>query len=73
VVKKPNESVFFINTLKAMFGIFKKKSKAQKLQSKYESLLKEAFQISHKNRAASDAKVAEAQEVLKELEALDKK
>jgi hypothetical protein len=56
-----------------MFGIFKKKSKIQQLQSKYEGLLKEAFELSHKNRSASDAKIAEAQEVLKEMEALDKK
>jgi len=53
-----------------MFGLFKKKSPAQKLQAKYEKLIQEAFELSTKNRTLSDQKQAEAQEVLKEIDAL---
>ena len=53
-----------------MFGLFKKKSPKEKLQEQYEKLLKEAFQLSKTNRKLSDQKQAEAEEVLKKLEAL---
>lgn len=53
-----------------MFGLFKKKSEAEKLQEKYEKLQKEAFELSKVNRSQSDAKAAEAEEVMKQLEAL---
>lgn len=53
-----------------MFGLFKKKSQREKLLEKYNKLTEEAYQLSHTNRKASDLKAAEAQEVLKELEAL---
>lgn len=50
-----------------MFGLFKKKSKKEKLEKKYTSLLKEAFHLSKINRSQSDEKYAEADEVLKEI------
>lgn len=53
-----------------MFGLFKKQSPKQKLQKKYRKLLSEAHQLSKSNRKASDLKTAEAEEVLKQLEAL---
>jgi hypothetical protein len=53
-----------------MFGIFKKTSVKSKLNKKYMRLLKEAKDISTVDRARSDQKYAEAQEVLKEIEAL---
>ena len=53
-----------------MFGLFKKKSKREKLLAKYNKLTEEAYQLSHTDRKASDLKTAEAQEVLKELEEL---
>lgn len=52
-------------------GLFRKKSIKEKLQKKYEKLLKEAFDLSKSNRKASDAKQAEADQVLKQIEALD--
>jgi len=52
-----------------MFGIFKKKSPLEKLQEKHAKLLQEAFALSKTNRTASDAKVAEAELVQKEMEA----
>tara|TARA_R110000850_G_scaffold277086_1_gene422334 strand:+ start:58745 stop:58912 length:168 start_codon:yes stop_codon:yes gene_type:complete len=55
-----------------MFGLFKKKSKEEILQAKYKNLLKESFELSKTNRAASDKKQAEAQAVLDEIEALKK-
>lgn len=56
---------------KAMFGLFKKKSEKEKLEQQHERLLKEAFQLSKVNRTASDAKMAEAEEIRKRIEALD--
>ncbi|MEP0986609.1 Lacal_2735 family protein [Ekhidna sp.] len=48
-------------------GLFSKKSPKEKLQKKYEKLMKESYVLSKSNRKASDQKVAEAEEVLKEL------
>ena len=56
-----------------MFGLFKKKSEVDKLDAKYESLLKEAHSLSTTNRTLSDSKIAEAQAVLKQIEELEKK
>lgn len=56
-----------------MFGFLKKKSPIEKLQASYKKLLDEAFKLSKTNRSASDAKQAEAEEVLKKIEALKKK
>ena len=55
-----------------MFGLFQKKSPAQKLQKQYEKLMSEAHKLSQVNRAAGDAKYAEAQEILEKIEALGK-
>lgn len=56
-----------------MFGLFKKKTPLQVLEEKYKTLQKEAFDLSKSNRMQSDLKTAEAQEVLKEIEALSAK
>ena len=56
-----------------MFGIFKKKTEVEKLQSKYEALLKEAFELSKINRSKSDQKTFEADEIYKQIETLSKK
>lgn len=53
-----------------MFGLFKKKSEKEKLQEKYEKLLKEAYELSTVNRKLSDEKTFEAEAVMKQLEAL---
>ncbi len=55
-----------------MFGLFKKKPEKEKLQAQYKKLLKEAFDLSKSNRTASDAKQAEADVILKKIEALKK-
>ena len=54
-----------------MFGLFKKKSEKEKLEIRYEKLLSEAHKLSTVNRTQSDAKAAEANEVLKQLESLE--
>lgn len=53
-------------------GLFKRRTKADKLNQKYQKLLKEAHALSTSNRAASDAKYAEAQAILNEIDALKK-
>ncbi len=55
-----------------MLRLFKNKTDREKLNVKYKKLLEEAHQLSTSNRSASDAKHAEAQKVLQQLEALDK-
>lgn len=56
-----------------MFNIFKKISPLQKLYKKQEQLLKEAHQLSKSNRSLSDQKYLEAEELLNEIKALEKK
>lgn len=53
-----------------MFGLFKKKSEVEILQEQYKKLMKEAFDLSKTNRTKSDEKTAEAEEILKQIDAL---
>lgn len=53
-----------------MFGLFKKKTEKEKLQEHYEKLMKESFQLSTINRSKSDDKAAEADLIMKKIEAL---
>lgn len=55
-----------------MFGLFKKKSEEEKLQDKYKKLMAEAHSLSQRDRRAGDQKMADAEEVMKQLEALRK-
>ena len=55
-----------------MFGLFKKKSEADKLREKYKKLMEESYHLSHTDRKASSFKAAEAEEVLKQIELLEK-
>ncbi len=54
-----------------MFGLFKKKSEKEKLEAQYDALIKKSYELSHSNRAESDKVQAQAQEVLKQIEALE--
>jgi hypothetical protein len=56
-----------------MFGLFKKKTELEKLQIKYKTLLKEAFELSKTNRSKSDQKTYEADEIAKRIEVLSQK
>ncbi|QFZ53641.1 Lacal_2735 family protein [Oceanihabitans sp. IOP_32] len=53
-----------------MFGLFKRPSEAEKLQKKYEKLMKEWHALSTVNRAESDKKYAEAEVIAKQIENL---
>ena len=53
-----------------MFGLFKKKTEAEKLNKKYDKLMQEGYELSTINRKASDQKYTEAEEVLKQIEKL---
>lgn len=53
-----------------MFGIFKKKSKIEKLEITYRNLLEESYKLSSINRKLSDAKAAEAHDILNQIEQL---
>ena len=54
----------------AMFGLFKKKDEASRLQNRYEKLMGEWHRLSAIDRNASDQKYAEAQQVLDQIAAL---
>ena len=47
--------------------LFKGKTKVEKLQDKYDSLMEEAYKLSKVNRTKSDEKTFEANEVLSEM------
>jgi len=51
-----------------MFGM---KSKKEKLEAKLKKLQEEAYRLSHTDRKRSDAKTVEAEEVRKQLEAME--
>ena len=53
-----------------MISLFKKKSKVDILNKQYERLLKQSHELSTVDRTKSDAKFAEAQEVLKQIDNL---
>lgn len=56
-----------------MFKLFKKKNEVEVLQKKYSQLMSEAHKLSQTNRKLGDAKVFEAEEVMKKIEALQAK
>ena len=56
-----------------MFGLFKKETEVEKLTRQYKSLLEESYKLSHHNRAASDQKAVEAEELMAKIEALKPK
>ncbi|WP_339895079.1 Lacal_2735 family protein [uncultured Algibacter sp.] len=53
-----------------MFGLFKKKSKKEKLEAKFKKLMQEWHELSTINRSASDQKYVEAQLVAEQINAL---
>jgi len=53
-----------------MLNWFKKSDPIKELQKQYQKLMEESYQLSHTNRKLSDLKAAEAEEVMKKLEAL---
>jgi hypothetical protein len=60
----------FIENSENMFGLFKKKSQKEILLEKYRQLKEEAFILSKSDRSLSDAKTAEAEAILQQLESI---
>jgi len=58
----------FCRKNKYMFGLFKKKSKNEILMIQYKKLMEEAFRLSKINRAESDSKIAEANELIEGID-----
>ena len=56
--------------INGMFGLFKKKSEKEKLEDRYDALIKKSYELSHTNRAESDKIAAEAADLLKKIEEL---
>lgn len=54
-----------------MFNIFKKKSEVEILDQLHKKTLKQAFTLSKTNRSESDKKYAEAEEIMKKIEAIN--
>ncbi len=52
--------------------IFKRKTEVERLNDKYDLLMKEAYKLSKINRTESDKKYLEADNVLSEIELLNK-
>ena len=55
-----------------MFGLFKKKTKIEKLEEKFNKLMSEWHKLSSINRSKSDKKYAEAQDIAKQIDILKK-
>jgi len=53
-----------------MFGLFKKKSKIEKLEEEFKKLMQEWHALSTVNRSASDDKYAEAQLIAEQINKL---
>lgn len=53
-----------------MIGLFKSKSKLDKLQKQYEKLMNEWHKLSSIDRSKSDEKYAEAQKILDQIDVL---
>ncbi len=56
-----------------MFGLFKKKSEIEKLNQEYKKLMGQAHELWKTSRRAGDEKVAEAEIILKKIDALETK
>jgi hypothetical protein len=54
-----------------MYGLFRKKTEKELLSRKYDKLMQEGYELSTTNRKASDAKYAEAGEIMKKIEKLE--
>ena len=53
-----------------MFGLFRKKTEKEKMESRYYELIKKSYDLSHSNRADSDKVAAEAADLLKQIDSL---
>ncbi len=54
-----------------MLKLFKKKSKAEKLQKQFKKSMDEWHKLSQINRSAADAKYAEAEQIAEQIKQLE--
>lgn len=62
---------YVFNKNVAMFKLFKKKTKKEKLTEQYSKLLEEAHHLSKIDRRRSDEKIAEAENIINQLNELE--
>jgi hypothetical protein len=55
-----------------MFNLFKKQTPLERLEKSHKNLMEEAFRLSKIDRTKSDEKYAEAEEVAKQIEDLQR-
>jgi ribosome-binding protein aMBF1 (putative translation factor) len=55
-----------------MFNFFRKNRTIDRLEKRYNELVREAYELSTSNRQLSDQRVAESNEVLKQIELLER-
>jgi hypothetical protein len=55
-----------------MFNFFRKNRTIDRLEKRYNALVREAYELSTSNRQLSDQRVAESNEVLKQIELLER-
>jgi hypothetical protein len=55
-----------------MLGLFKSKTQKQRLEDKYRKLIEAHYKLSRTNRTLSDQKYAEANNVLEQIEQLER-
>ena len=53
-------------------GLFKRKTKQEKLKAAYKKKLEEAFHMSKTNRTASDALMKEAEDIMEQIKEEEK-
>lgn len=58
--------------IKIMFGLFKKKTEREVLLERYKKLMKESHSLSTIDRSKSDQKFAEAEELMNQVDLLEK-
>jgi len=57
---------------KIMFGLFKKKTEREVLLERYKKLMEESHSLSTTDRRKSDQKFAEAEELMNQVDTLEK-
>lgn len=71
LIEKVNYNKVTLHNTYKMFELFKQKSAKDKLYEQYEQLMAQSHALTKTNRAESDKKYAEAQELIKQIDELE--
>jgi predicted HAD superfamily Cof-like phosphohydrolase len=71
LIEKVNYNKVTLQNTYKMFELFKQKSAKDKLYEQYEQLMAQSHALTKTNRAESDKKYAEAQELIKQIDELE--